>query len=69
MRTLVFLATLTSLLMGSVDAHKPFFSDGNVSIETAYPIDDIATSIVLYHEVTGTQQLSASRSIPTLTLV
>ena len=34
-------------------AHKPFFSDGQYnSAETAWAIDDIEISIVMYHEVT-----------------
>lgn len=41
----------------SAGAHKPFFSDGQYNgPETAYAIDDIEISIVLYHEVTCESQ-------------
>jgi len=48
--TAAFIGLLTS---APAFAHKPFFSDGVYgSPEVAYEVDDITTSIVLYHEVT-----------------
>ena len=50
-------AVLFLLVSQSAWAHKPFFSDGQYqSPETAWAIDDIGISIVMYHEVTCDSQ-------------
>ncbi len=52
-------SVVLALLFGHQNAwaHKPFFSDGRYQgPESAWPIDDIEISIVMYHEVTCDSQ-------------
>ena len=53
----LFVVLTIVLVSQSAWAHKPFFSDGQyLSPETAWQIDDIEISIVMYHEVTCSSQ-------------
>ncbi|MBT6177310.1 MAG: hypothetical protein HOI23_08670, partial [Deltaproteobacteria bacterium] len=53
----LFLFIFAFGLSATSNAHKPFFSDGQFSgPESAYQIEDIDVSIVLYHEVTCDSQ-------------
>jgi hypothetical protein len=55
LRLLIFIFAFG--LSATSSAHKPFFSDGQFSgPESAFPIEDIDVSIVLYHEVTCESQ-------------
>lgn len=54
---LLFTLLLISATSHTAWGHKPFFSDGQFGgPDTAYAIDDIEVSIVLYHEVTCESQ-------------